>query len=78
VDKENTLGIKPVVFRVELFVVLMHGRQVGLSIARFVQVKGAASGFRKVIEVVDGVMRARRWLVEDEEKWRALQDIVDG
>ncbi|KAI7521127.1 hypothetical protein KC331_g19901, partial [Hortaea werneckii] len=47
VDKENTLGIKPVVFRVELFVVLMHGRQVGLSIARFVQVKGAASGFRK-------------------------------
>ncbi|KAI6881079.1 hypothetical protein KC334_g16674 [Hortaea werneckii] len=78
VDKENTLGIKPVVFRVELFVVLMHGRQVGLSIARFVQVKGAATGFRKVIEVVDGVMRARRWLVEDEEKWRALQDIVDG
>ncbi|KAI6968353.1 Pkinase-domain-containing protein [Hortaea werneckii] len=78
VDKENTLGIKPVVFRVELFVVLMHGRLVGLSIARFVQVKGAASGFRKVIEVVDGVMRARRWLVEDEEKWRALQEIVDG
>ena len=31
-------------FRIELFVVLEHGIKVGMSIARFVQVKGAASG----------------------------------
>ncbi|EME48825.1 hypothetical protein DOTSEDRAFT_162654 [Dothistroma septosporum NZE10] len=76
VDKNNTLEIKPVTFRIELFVVLEHGRKVGLTIARFVQVKGAVSGFRKVIEVADGVMRARKWLVEDEEKWRALCEVV--
>lgn len=76
VDKNNTLEIKPVTFRIELFVVLEHGRKVGLTIARFVQVKGAVSGFRKVIEVADGVMRARGWLVEDEEKWRALCEVV--
>jgi serine/threonine-protein kinase HSL1, negative regulator of Swe1 kinase len=78
VDKQNTLNIKPVTFRVELFVVLEHGRKVGLSIARFVQVKGAASGFRRVLEVVDGVMRGRDWLVNDEEKWRALCEVVGG
>lgn len=78
VDKQNALDIKPVTFRIELFVVLEHGRKVGLSIARFVQVKGAASGFKKVIDVVDGVMRGRGWLVEDEEKWRALCEVVGG
>lgn len=78
VDKHNSLDIKPVAFRVELFVVLEHGRKAGLSIARFVQVKGAASGFRRVMEVVDGVMRGRGWLVEDEEKWKALCEVVGG
>lgn len=78
VDRVNSLDIKPVSFRIELFVVLEHGRKVGLSIARFVQVKGAVSGFRKVIEVVDGVMRSHRKLVQDEEKWRALCEVVGG
>ena len=78
VDKVNALDIKPVSFRIELFVVLEHGRKVGLSIARFVQVKGAASGFKRVLEVVDGVMRGRGWLVEDEEKWKALCEVVGG
>ncbi|KAK5115405.1 hypothetical protein LTR85_009865 [Meristemomyces frigidus] len=78
VDKQNSLDIKGVTFRIEMFVVLEHGRKVGLSIARFVQVKGAASGFRRVLEVVDGVMRGRGWLVEDEEKWRALCEVVGG
>ena len=49
VDKQNALDIKPVSFRIELFVVLEHGRKVGLSIARFVQTKGAASGFKRVL-----------------------------
>lgn len=78
VDKVNSLDIKAVAFRVELFVVLEHGRKAGLSVARFVQVKGAASGFRRVLEVVEGVMRARGWVVEDEEKVKALCDVVGG
>ena len=78
VDKQNALDIKPVTFRIELFVVLEHGQRVGLSIARFVQMKGAASGFRRVLEVVDGVMRGRGWLVEHEEKWKALCEVVGG
>ena len=78
VDKHNSLDIKPVAFRIELFVVLEHGKKAGLSIARFVQVKGAASGFRRVLEVVDGVMRGRNWLVQDEEKWKALCEVVGG
>ena len=78
VDKDNSLDIKPVSFRVELFVVLEHGRKVRLSIARFVQIKGAASGLRRVLEVVDGVMRGRGWLVDDEEKWKALCEVMGG
>lgn len=78
IDKNNSLDIKPVAFRVELFVVLEHGHKVGLSIARFVQVKGAASGFRRVLDVVDGVMRVRGWLVEDEDKVKALCEVVGG
>lgn len=78
VDKINSLDIKPVAFRVEIFVVLEHGKKVGLSISRFVQVKGAASGFKKVMEVIDGVMRGRGWLVEDEEKWKALCEVIGG
>jgi serine/threonine protein kinase len=78
VDKNNTLNIKPVTFRIEMFVVLSAGVKVGMSIARFVQVKGAVSGFRKVLEVVDGVMRGRGWLVEDEDTWKALCEVVGG
>ena len=78
VDKSNTLDIKPVTFRIELFIVLEEGRRAGLSIARFVQVKGAVSGFRQVIDVVDGVMRSRNWLVEDGDKWKALCEVVEG
>nr|POE79614.1 putative serine/threonine-protein kinase hsl1 [Quercus suber] len=78
VDKNNSLDIKPVTFQIHLFVVLEHGRRAGLSIARFQQVKGAASGFRHVLEVVDGVMRGRGWLVQDQEKWKAMCDVVHG
>jgi serine/threonine-protein kinase HSL1 (negative regulator of Swe1 kinase) len=76
IDKNNSLDIKPVAFKIELFVVLEHGVKVGMSIARFVQVKGAASGFRTVLEVLDGVVRKNKWLVEDEEKVKALCEVV--
>lgn len=78
VDRQNSLDIKPVTFRIHLFVVLEHGRRAGLSIARFQQVKGAASAFRHVLEVVDGVMRGRGWLVQDEEKRKAMCEVVGG
>lgn len=78
VDKQNALDIKPVSFRIELFVVLEHGRKVGLSIARFVQTKGAASGFKRVLDVVDNVMRGEGYLVEDGEKWNALCEVIGG
>ncbi|KAF2722162.1 Pkinase-domain-containing protein [Polychaeton citri CBS 116435] len=78
VDKVNSLDIKPVTFRIELFVVLEHGKKVGLSIARLIQVKGAKSAFLKVVEVIDGVCKGRGWLIEDEVKRKALCDIVGG
>jgi hypothetical protein len=78
VEKQNALDIKPVSFRIELFVVLEHGRKVGLSIARFVQTKGAASGFKRVLDVIDDWMRGEGRLVEDPEKWKALCEVVGG
>ena len=45
VDKNNALGIKPVSVRVELFVVLQNGKKIGLSLGRWTQTRGAASGF---------------------------------
>lgn len=77
VDKINSLDIKPVVFRIELFVVLQNGRKAGLSLARCQQVRGAASSFRKVVEVLESVSRERGLLVEDEEKRRELCEIVN-
>lgn len=77
VDKINSLDIKPVVFRIELFVVLQNGKKAGLSLARCQQVKGAASSFRKVVEVLESVSRERNLLVEDEEKSRELCEIVN-
>lgn len=76
VDKINSLDIKPVVFRIELFVVLQNGKKAGLSLARCQQVRGAASSFRKVVEVLEKVSRERGLLIEDEEKRRELCEIV--
>lgn len=62
------LKIKPVSIVAELFVVLEHGRRAQLAIARFTQARGAASSFKKVMEVIEDVMMAKGMLVEDEEK----------
>lgn len=77
VDKINTLNMKPVSFRVELFVVLQNGKKAGLSLARCSQTKGAASSFKKVVEVIEQVAREKGLLVEDEEKWKELCGILD-
>lgn len=76
VDKVNALGIKPVSFRVELFVVLQNGKKVGLSLARWTQTRGAASSFRRVLEVVQETLEDRDMLVTDEDKKAELQSIL--
>jgi hypothetical protein len=76
IDKVNSLGIKPVTFRIELFVVLKNGRKAGLSLARCSQLRGAASSFRKVIEVLEQVGRDRGLLVDDESQWNELCGIL--
>ncbi|KEQ73508.1 Pkinase-domain-containing protein [Aureobasidium namibiae CBS 147.97] len=76
IDKVNSLGIKPVTFRIELFVVLKNGRKAGLSLARCSQMRGAASSFRKVIEVLEQVGRDRGLLVDDESQWNELCGIL--
>lgn len=76
VEKNNALGIKPVTFRVELFVVLQNGRKAGLSLARWTQVRGAASAFEEVVAAVQRVMDARGLLVEEGERRRELESIL--
>ena len=76
VDRNNALGIKPVAFRVELFVVLQNGRKVGLSLGRWTQVRGAASSFKRVVEVAEQSLAQRKVLVENEEQRRELETIL--
>lgn len=76
VDKVNALGIKPVAFRVELYVVLQNGKKVGLSLGRWTQVRGAASSFRRVVDIVDEVLMLKGVMVKEEEKRKELEGIL--
>lgn len=76
VDKANHLKIKPVALVTELFVVLEHGRRAQLCLARFTQTRGVASSFRKVVEIIEDVFEAKGMLVEDEEKRRAMCEVL--
>jgi serine/threonine-protein kinase HSL1 (negative regulator of Swe1 kinase) len=71
------LKIKPVHFTIELFVVLEHGRRANLCLARFTQTRGAASSFRKVVDIVEDVCRARCMLVEDTDKQATMLEVLD-
>ncbi|KAF2263474.1 Pkinase-domain-containing protein [Lojkania enalia] len=77
VDKNNHLKIKPVSLVIELFVVLEHGRNANLTLVRFTQTRGAASSFRRVVDVVEDVCRSSSMLVEDEEKRAAMCEILE-
>ncbi|KAH3984114.1 non-specific serine/threonine protein kinase [Parastagonospora nodorum] len=77
VDKGNHLKIKPVSFVIELFVVLEHGQRANLCLARFTQTRGAASSFRKVVDIVEDVCRARCMLIDDPEKQAAMMEVLD-
>ncbi|KAF3046844.1 hypothetical protein E8E11_009428 [Didymella keratinophila] len=76
VDKTNHLNIKPVSFVIELFVVLEHGNRANLCLARFTQTRGAASSFRKVVDIVEDVCRAKSMLVEDQEKQAMMMAVL--
>ncbi|KAF2135733.1 uncharacterized protein K452DRAFT_354259 [Aplosporella prunicola CBS 121167] len=76
VDKENHLKIKPVAFIAELYVVLEHGRRAQLCLVRFTQTRGAASSFRKVVDVLDDCFSTRGMLVENEDRKRAMVDML--
>lgn len=76
-DLDNLdLKIKPVSLVIELFVVLEHGRRANLSIARFTQTRGAASSFRKVVDIIEDVCRGKHMIVFDEEKKAAMCEIL--
>ncbi|KAF2005331.1 serine/threonine-protein kinase GIN4 [Amniculicola lignicola CBS 123094] len=77
VDKTNHLKIKPVSIVIELFVILEHGRRASLCLARFTQTRGAASSFRKVVDIITDVCQARGMLVEDEEKKSAMCEVLE-
>lgn len=70
------LKIKPVSLVIELFAVLEHGRRANLCLARFTQTKGAASSFRKVVDIVEDVFRAKATLVEDAGKMEAMCEVL--
>jgi serine/threonine-protein kinase HSL1, negative regulator of Swe1 kinase len=62
---------------IELFVVLEHGRRANLCLARFTQTRGAASSFRKVVDIIEDVCRAKAMLVEDQEKQATMMEVLD-
>lgn len=77
ISKNNHLNIKPVSLVIDLFVVLEHGRRAQLCLARFTQTKGAASSFKKVVDIIEDVCHGRGLLVEEEEKKAEMRDILE-
>jgi serine/threonine-protein kinase HSL1 (negative regulator of Swe1 kinase) len=45
-------------------------------LARFTQTRGAASSFKKVVDIVEDICQARQMLVEDEEKRAAMMEVL--
>ncbi|KAF2796857.1 serine/threonine-protein kinase-like protein GIN4 [Melanomma pulvis-pyrius CBS 109.77] len=76
VDKNNRLKVKPVSIVIELFVVLAHGRRANLCLARFTQTRGAASSFRKAVDIIEEIFQEKNMLVEEEEKKAAMCEVL--
>ncbi|KAF2737565.1 serine/threonine-protein kinase-like protein GIN4 [Polyplosphaeria fusca] len=68
VDKVNRLQIKPVSIVIELFVVLSQGRRANLCVVRFTQTHGAASSFRKAVDIIEDCCQDMEILVQDEKQ----------
>ncbi|KAF2753471.1 Pkinase-domain-containing protein [Pseudovirgaria hyperparasitica] len=75
VGKDNHLSIRPVTFMIELYTILEHGRRAQLCVARFTQTKGAASSFKKIVDVLADVCNGRGLLVEDEQKKNDMMEV---
>jgi len=69
------LNIKPVSLVIELFVVLAQGRRANLCLARFTQTRGAASSFRKAVDIIEEIFRDKGLLVMDEEQKAAMCEV---
>jgi serine/threonine-protein kinase HSL1 (negative regulator of Swe1 kinase) len=61
------LKIKPVTLVIELFAICDNGRRTKLCCARFTQTRGAASSFRKTVDIVEDVCANKGLLVASEE-----------
>jgi hypothetical protein len=70
------LKVKPVSLVIELFVVLDHGRRANLCLARFTQTKGAASSFRKAVDIIEEVFQDKELLVEDEVRKAGMCEVL--
>ena len=70
------LKVKPVSLVIELFVVLDHGRRANLCLARFTQTKGAASSFRKAVDIIEDVFQGKELLVEDEARKAGMCEVL--
>ncbi|KAH7065163.1 serine/threonine-protein kinase GIN4 [Macrophomina phaseolina] len=78
VDKANQLQMKPVTFTAELFTVLQQGRRVQMCVGRFTQTRGAASSFRKVVDIIQEVLSEKGLIIEDEARVREVTGVLDG
>ncbi|CAI6263806.1 unnamed protein product [Periconia digitata] len=66
-DKNNFLKIKPVSLVIELFVICEGGRRTKLCCARFTQTRGAASSFRKTVDILEDICSNMSLLVTSAE-----------
>ncbi|KAL9092796.1 MAG: hypothetical protein Q9165_004214 [Trypethelium subeluteriae] len=73
--KSNTLGLKPVTFSLELFVVLSDGVRTGVTACRAAQLKGAASSLKRVCKELEGWIEGRGWGLNGEEQ--GIEEIED-
>ncbi|KAI9693335.1 MAG: hypothetical protein M1822_005331 [Bathelium mastoideum] len=77
--KPNTLGLKPVTFSLELFIVLRDGQRTGITACRAVQLRGAASSLKRVCKELDEWIDGRGWAVDErEEDMEEIKDWVAG
>lgn len=64
-------------FVIELFVVLENNKRANLCLARFTQTRGAASSFKRAVDVVEEICREKRMLVKDEGKKAAMCEVLN-
>ncbi|GME24211.1 Camk camkl gin4 protein kinase [Neofusicoccum parvum] len=72
------LQMKPVSFTAELFTVLQQGRRAHLCAGRFTQTRGAASSFRRVVDIIEDVLKTKGLLIEDEIRAQEVANVLNG